>query len=62
MTNQGRINVYIEKCKYITSYRNRFLNVKFNKGTGKFDMSDDFLEDTIYEKNTQPKQVRDARI
>lgn len=66
--SQGRINVFIQKLRAVKIGRDKFLNVKFNNGTGKFDMSDmDDMDNAGYEINTQSrqnalaKQVRDNR-
>lgn len=38
--SDGRINMYIQKLRAVKIGRDKFMNVKFNNGTGKFDMSD----------------------
>ena len=66
--SQQRLNVFIQKLRAVKIGRDKFLNVKFNNGTGKFDMSDmDDMDNAAYEVNTQSrqnalaKQVRDNR-
>lgn len=61
--SQGRINVYIQKLRSVKIGRDKFLNVRFNNGTGKFDMSDDgsdglFAEDTSSRQMELAKQVK----
>lgn len=38
--SQGRLNMYIQKLRAVKIGRDKFINVQFNNGTGKFDMSD----------------------
>lgn len=56
---QGRLNVFIQKLRAVKLGRDKFLNVKFNCGTGKFDMSD--IDDIVYMATLQSKQNAIAR-
>lgn len=47
---QGRLNLFIGKLRAVKIGRTSFKNVKFNNGTGKFDMSD--LDETENELNS----------
>lgn len=57
---QCRLNASILKNRYCGRSRVNFLNVKFNGGTGKFDMSD-IDEDELVLNDTQSKQLRLAK-
>lgn len=53
----GRLNVFIQKLRAVKIGRDKFNNVKFNNGTGKFDMSDmDDMDNAVYETTIQAKQ------
>lgn len=59
---QGRMNVFIQKLRATKIGRNRFTNVKFNNGTGKFDMSDlDSMDTVAYEDSIASQQNRVAK-
>lgn len=49
---QGRLNVYIKKLRAVKTGRTKFNNVKFNNGTGKFDMDDLEVVDRVIDGNT----------
>ena len=52
----GRLNVFIQKLRAVKIGRDKFNNVKFNNGTGKFDMSDmDDMDNAVYDTNIQAK-------
>jgi len=54
---EGRMNVFVQKLRATKIGRNKFPNVKFNNGTGKFDMSDlDSIESVNYEDSLQQRQ------
>lgn len=61
--SQGRINVYIQKLRAVAIREDKFLNVKFNNGTCKFDMSDrgddEAIESAI--QSTQNKVAVEVR-
>ena len=59
---QGRMNVFIQKLRATKIGRNKFINVKFNNGTGKFDMSDlDSMDSVSYEDSLTSQQNRVAK-
>lgn len=54
---EGRMNVFIQKLRATKVGRNKFINVKFNNGTGKFDMSDlDSIDSVAYEDTLQQRR------
>lgn len=58
----GKLNVYIQKLRAVKIGRDKFLNVTFNNGTGKFDMSDmDDIDNVLYESNVQTRTNEIAR-
>lgn len=55
--SQHRLNVFIQKLRGIAIGRDKFLNVKFNNGTCKFDMTDTGdLDDEVFENSMQNRQ------
>lgn len=55
--SKQRLNVFIQKLRAVKIGRDKFINVKFNNGTGKFDMSDiDDMDNAVYETTIQSKQ------
>ena len=49
--------MFIQKLRAVKIGRDKFNNVKFNNGTGKFDMSDmDDMDNAVYETTIQSKQ------
>lgn len=60
--SQQRLNVFIQKLRAVKIGRDKFINVKFNNGTGKFDMSDmDDIDNVVYEDNMQSKTNKIAK-
>lgn len=63
--SQGRLNMYIQKLRAVKIGRDKFINVQFNNGTGKFDMSDmDTMDNpgfdqTVSYQNKVAKDIRD---
>jgi hypothetical protein len=59
---QGRMNVFIQKLRATKIGRNKFIGVKFNNGTGKFDMSDlDSMDSMAYEDSITSQQNKVAK-
>ena len=59
---QGRMNVFIQKLRATKIGRNKFIGVKFNNGTGKFDMSDlDSMDSMAYEDSIASQQNKVAK-
>ena len=55
--SQHRLNVFIQKLRAIAIGTDKFLNVKFNNGTCKFDMSDrGDIDEEVFENNMQQRQ------
>ena len=60
--SQHRLNVYIQKLRAVAIGEDKFINVLFNNGTCKFDMTDrGEVDDEVFNTSMQKKQNEMAK-